>query len=70
MVTINSNPFDGDRVKPTMTGAELRNLPLPPIAADEDLYKAGPPDVLVLPDQVYPTHGQFFFSVPKVINAG
>lgn len=68
--TINKMNFEGDFVKPMMTGAELRDLPIPPIQDDHFLYMSGDTDILVLRTQVYPTEGSTFFSAPKVINPG
>jgi Multiubiquitin len=56
-----------------MTGAELRQLPSPPIGPDRDLYleQPGGEDQLIgLQYQIKIKDGQHFFTVPTTINPG
>lgn len=56
-----------------LTGAELRNLPNPPIPADRDLWQEvdGDLDQAVSPSETIDLRPQMrFFSVPRVINPG
>jgi len=58
---------------PTITGAQLRQLPSPPIGPDFDLYEEVPggEDKLIEDDTVVELkNGLHFFSVPKTINPG
>lgn len=59
--------------KSEMTGAELRQLPTPPIGPDRDLFEVipGQPDKKV--ENNTPVHirdGQRFFTAPASINPG
>jgi len=56
-----------------LTGAELRNLPEPPVATDRDLWQEvdGDLDQIIQPDDKVDLHAQMrFFTVPRVINPG
>jgi hypothetical protein len=56
-----------------LTGAQLRQLPSPPIGSDRDLYleRHGGEDQLIgLEDQVKIENGLHFFTVPTTINPG
>lgn len=56
-----------------MTGAQLRNLPEPPVGADRDLWQevGGGLDQIIQPDDKVDLHAQMrFFTVPRVINPG
>ena len=56
-----------------LTGAELRNLPEPPVARDRDLWQEvdGDLDQIIQPDDKVDLHAQMrFFTVPRVINPG
>jgi hypothetical protein len=56
-----------------LTGAELRNLPEPPVGPDRDLWQEvdGGLDRIIQPDDKVDLHAQMrFFTVPKVINPG
>lgn len=57
-----------------MSGSEIRALPVPPIAADRDLFREVPgpaPDQLVGDtDQVELKNGMHFYSVPHAIAPG
>lgn len=55
-----------------LTTAELRNLPVPPVSADEDLLQVSPDgDLLIRDDQLVELEdGMQFVAVPKVILAG
>ena len=58
----------------SMTGAELRALPTPPIAADRDLFEVVPgpaDDILIGNDQaVELKDGMHFFTAPSTITPG
>lgn len=57
----------------TMSGAELRHLPNPPIAANRDLFEVvihGTDRKISDNDQVPLHNGQRFFSAPGQINPG
>lgn len=57
----------------TLTGAELRQLPKPPIGPDRDLYEEVPggQDVPVADDQaVQLKDGMHFFTTPHTITPG
>lgn len=59
--------------KDSMTGAELRNLPHPPIGADRDLFEVVPggTDCKIGNDDVVEIkNGKRFFSAPAQINPG
>lgn len=59
--------------QPTMTGAQLRQVPAPPIGADRDLFEVVPghPDRKIAEtDVVRIRNGQRFFTAPAVINPG
>jgi len=68
--------IDGQKIhapRGSLTGAQLRNLTTPPIAADRDLWQDldGELDNLVEDDEPIELHPQMrFFTVPKVINPG
>jgi len=56
-----------------MTGAQLRKLPEPPVAADRDLWQEveGGLDQIIQPGDKVDLHAQMrFFTVPRVINPG
>ena len=58
---------------PTITGAQIRQLPKPPIGPDFDLYEEQPggEDRLIEDATVVELkNGLHFFSVPKTINPG
>lgn len=58
---------------PTITGAQLRALPKPPIGPDFDIYEEVPggEDKLIEDATVVELkNGMHFFSVPKTINPG
>jgi Multiubiquitin len=57
----------------SMTGAELRQVPEPPIGADRDLFEVVPghPDRKIGDgDSVEITNGKRFFTAPAHINPG
>lgn len=57
----------------SLTGAQLRDLPEPPISADRDLFEVRPgmEDSLVQDDTVVEMHsGLRFFTAPGRINPG
>ena len=57
----------------SLTGRQLRDLPLPPIPDTRDLYEEVPGgnDILILNDQLYPMrNGLHFFTAPSNINPG
>lgn len=57
----------------TQTGAQLRQLPNPPIGVDRDLFEVVPggSDLKILDDQtVEMKNGLRFFSAPAHINPG
>lgn len=57
----------------TMTGAQLRNVPTPPIGPDRDLFEVVPghPDRKIADTDVVQIHnGQRFFTAPALINPG
>lgn len=59
--------------KSSMTGAELRKVPNPPIGPDRDLFEvvpAGSDRKLADTDVVEITNGKRFFSAPATINPG
>jgi hypothetical protein len=59
--------------KPELTGAELRNLPAPPIGADRDLFEVVPGQAdrkIGNDEKVRMRNGQRFFSAPALINPG
>lgn len=56
-----------------MSGAQLRQLPSPPIGPDHDLFEVVPanPDRKIADDQVLEMkNGLRFFSAPSQINPG
>jgi len=56
-----------------MTGAQLRQVPSPPIGSDRDLFEVipGEPDRKIELDTVVQiTNGKRFFSAPAHINPG
>lgn len=57
-----------------ISGSALRNLPVPPVAADRDLWlEAGgtADDVKILPSAVVTLkHGMVFYTAPSTINPG
>jgi hypothetical protein len=70
-IHIDRHQFKVDR--DTMTGAELRQLPNPPIGADYDLFQEVPggEDQLIGDGQsVALKEGMHFFSVQRNINPG
>lgn len=69
--------IDRDRFRVTegpITGAELRNLPSPPIGPDRDLYlelKGPGDDRLIEPNDVVELEdGMHFFTAPATITPG
>jgi len=59
--------------EPELTGAQLRQLPDPPIPADRDLYQVRPgeDDLLIGDDDVVKMRsGLRFFTVPGQISPG
>ena len=58
----------------SMTGAELRQLPSPPIGSDRDLFEVVPgpaDDIRISDDQSVELHnGEHFFTAPSTINPG
>ncbi len=59
--------------KPEMTGAELRQVPQPPIGPDRDLFEVvpGQPDRKIEDATVVQIHdGKRFFTAPSQINPG
>ena len=58
----------------SMTGAELRRLPTPPVGPDRDLFEVvpGPADDLRIEDNqsVELKDGMHFFTAPSTINPG
>ena len=59
--------------QPTMTGAELRQLPSPPIGPDRDLFEVVPSgsDQKITDDEVVEMkNGKRFFTAPAQINPG
>jgi hypothetical protein len=70
-ITIDRRLYDAPR--DPMTGIELRNLAVPRIGPDRDLYldERGGDGVLIGDDERVELHeGMIFFSVPKKINEG
>jgi len=71
-IKIDKETFHVD--KEQMTGAELRQLPNPPIGPDRDLFliKPGPAeDERIADDQtVELKNGMHFFTAPSTINPG
>jgi hypothetical protein len=56
-----------------LTGAELRDVPTPAVAADRDLWLDvdGDLDKMIGPGEKVDLHSQMrFFTVPRVINPG
>lgn len=56
-----------------MTGAQIRQIPTPPIGAERDLFEVvpGAPDRKILDTTVVQLHnGQRFFTAPGQINPG
>ena len=56
-----------------LSGAELRNLPEPPVGSDRDLWQEvdGGLDRIIQPGDKVDLHAQMrFFTVPRVINPG
>ena len=56
-----------------ITGADLRNIPTPPITSDRDLFEVipGRPDRKVdLEDRILVRDGLRFFTAPNTINPG
>ncbi len=61
------------RVEDTMTGAQLRLLPTPPIGSEFDLWQEMPggQDILIKDDVSYQMkNGLHFFTAPANINPG
>lgn len=59
--------------QPTLTGAQLRQLPTPPIGPDRDLFEVVPghPDRKIANDEPVEMHdGLRFFTAPAQINPG
>ena len=59
--------------QPALTGAQLRQLPNPPIGPDRDLFEVVPghPDRKIANDELVEMHdGLRFFTAPAVINPG
>lgn len=69
---INGARFAHHGVKPHMTGAQIRALPVPSIRDSDDLFVqvADGEDLLVAYDETVPVAGRRFFTVPRFINAG
>jgi hypothetical protein len=71
-IAVDREPFRVEQ--PTLTGAELRALPKPPIGPDRDLYEEVPgpsDDILISDDQpIQMRNGLHFFSTPHTINPG
>lgn len=70
-ISIDRHPYKAPRTP--MTGAELRQLAEPPIAADRDLYldiPGGQSRLIADAEAVDLKPGMHFFSVPKSINEG
>lgn len=62
-----------DVTKTPMTGAEIRQVPTPPIGAERDLFEVVPggTDRKIMDDtSVEITHGKRFFTAPAQINPG
>lgn len=58
---------------PVMTGAQLRNVPSPPIGPDRDLFEVvpGQPDKKIADEtKVEIRNGLRFFTAPALINPG
>jgi Multiubiquitin len=58
---------------PTLTGAEIRQLPQPPIGPDRDLFEVvpgGPDRKIGVVDVVEMRDGLRFFTAPGQINPG
>lgn len=57
-----------------MSGADLRNLPHPPVPADRDLWLEVPgpgDDVLIRPEITYTVkRGSHYYTAPSTINPG
>jgi hypothetical protein len=56
-----------------MTGAQVRQIPSPPIGPERDLFEVvpGAPDRKILDSALIPLHnGQRFFTAPGQINPG
>jgi hypothetical protein len=60
--------------KEQMTGAELRNLPQPPVAGNRDLWLEVPgpaDDLLIRPEITYEVRrGSHYYTAPSTINPG
>ena len=60
--------------KNPMTGAELRQLPRPPIGPERDLWQIVPgpaDDIKIVDDQLVKLHdGLHFYTAPTTINPG
>jgi hypothetical protein len=57
----------------SLTGAQIRQIPVPPIGAERDLFEVvpGAPDRKILDSDVVQIHnGQRFFTAPGQINPG
>ena len=57
----------------SLTGGQIRQIPLPPIGAERDLFEVvpGAPDRKILDNSVVHIHnGQRFFTAPGQINPG
>ena len=70
-IRIDRNEFDVH--SETLTGAELRALPTPPIGPDRDLFEVVPggSDRKIEPTEVVEMrHGLRFFTAPAQINPG
>lgn len=63
-----------DAPSESMTGAQLRGLPQPPIPADRDLWLEVPgprDDVLIRPEATYEIKpGSKYYTAPSTINPG
>lgn len=72
-ITIRIDRIDYELFKRKMTGAELRTVPSPDVAADRDLWRDVPDkrDVKVQDEDVVRlTNGMRFFTAPGRINPG
>lgn len=60
--------------KENMTGAELRNLPHPPVPSNRDLWLEVPgpaDDILIRPELTYEVKaGSHYYTAPSTINPG
>jgi len=62
-----------DVTEDTLTGAQLRALPTPPVPADRDLFlevPGGEDRLIADEDTIDIRNGEHFFTVPKTINPG